>query len=92
MTKADIVDRITKRCGLTKKKSKYLLESVLSIMKNTLEAGEDLKIYGFGKFMVKEKEARCGWNPKTGKTKMLEARRVLIFKTSRALKATINVE
>ena len=80
MTKAEIVDRITDNCGFSKKESQDLLESVFNIMKSTLESGEDLKISGFGKFEVKEKNARRGRNPQTGETITIEGRRILTFK------------
>ena len=92
MTKAEIVDRITDNCGFSKKESQDLLESVFNIMKSTLESGEDLKISGFGKFEVKEKNARRGRNPQTGETITIEGRRILTFKPSSVLRAAINAE
>ncbi len=60
MTKADIVERIQIDVGLSKKESTALLESVFSIMKKTLESGKNLKISGFGNFVVKQKRDRRG--------------------------------
>lgn len=90
MTKADIVERVSERIGVTKKESQDLVESVLSLLKNTLEAGEDVKISGFGKFEVKQKKNRRGRNPQTGETITIEARQILSFKPSMLLKAAIN--
>ena len=90
MTKADIAERIQSATGFTKKESSELLEAVFSIMKNTLEAGENLKISGFGNFVVKQKKDRRGRNPQTGETITIEARRILSFKPSHILKANIN--
>ena len=92
MTKSDIADRIAQQCGYTKKDSLEFLESVFSIMKNTLKSGEGLKISGFGKFEVKQKKPRPGWNPQTGKTITIEARQVLTFKLSPILRTSINSE
>jgi len=92
MTKAEIAERIAQQCGYSKKESQDLLESVFSIMKNTLESGEDLKISGFGKFEVRQKRDRKGRNPHTGETITIEARRVLTFKPSSVLRASINSE
>lgn len=90
MTKVDITDRIQTSTGLSRKASLDMLELVLSLMKNTLETGEDVKISGFGKFVVKHKKERRGRNPATGDTITLEARRVLSFKPSTVLRKTVN--
>jgi integration host factor subunit alpha len=90
MTKADLVERIHTNTGFTKKESTDMLESVFSIMKNTLEAGEKIKIACFGNFEVKQKKDRKGRNPQTGESITIEARRILSFKPSTVLKAAIN--
>jgi integration host factor subunit alpha len=90
MTKADIVERVSERCGISKKDSIEMVESVFNILKDTLENGEEIKISGFGKFEVKSKHARKGRNPQTGDAITIEARRILTFKPSTILKNTIN--
>jgi len=90
MTKADIAQRITNGSEFTKLESFDLVESVLSIMKDTLADGETLKISGFGNFVVKEKSDRRGRNPQTGEEITIEARRVLTFKPSKMLKDAMN--
>lgn len=90
MTKADIVEKVAERCRMSKKDSIEMVESVFSILKNTLESGEEIKISGFGKFEIKTKRARKGRNPRTGDTITIEARRILSFKSSTILKNTIN--
>ena len=60
------------------------------IMKTTLESGENLKISGFGNFVVKQKADRRGRNPQTGETLTIKARRVLTFKPSALLRDAIN--
>ena len=92
MTKADIVERITNQSGFTKLESMDLVESVLSIIKDTLADGESLKISGFGTFVVKEKNHRRGRNPQTGEEITIEARRVLTFKPSKMLTGAMNGE
>ena len=87
MTKNDIAERIHSNTGLTMKDSADMLESVLSIMKNTLESGEKLKVSGFGIFEVKQKKDRKGRNPQTGESVIIEARRILTFKPSGVLRA-----
>lgn len=90
MTKADIVERIAEKCGTSKKDSINMVDSVFSILKSTLESGEDIKISGFGKFEVKKKHERRGRNPQTGETITIDARSVLTFKPSTVLKSAVN--
>jgi integration host factor subunit alpha len=90
MTKADIVERIYTTTNISKKDAVDILEEVFSIMKSTLEAGEDLKISGFGKFEVKQKKDRRGRNPQTGEAITITARSILTFKPSTLLKQGIN--
>jgi len=63
LTKNDIVTRVHE-LGFTKKKSVEIIESLLEIIKGTLEKGEDVLISGFGKFCVKHKKQRRGRNPR----------------------------
>ena len=65
-------------------------QSLLEIIKQTLESGEDILISGFGKFCVKEKKERKGRNPATGNDMTLEGRRVVTFKCSGKLKEKLN--
>jgi len=90
MTKVDLAEKIQTRTGLTKKDSAEMLETVLSIMKSTLESGENMKISGFGSFIVKQKADRRGRNPQTGETITIEARQILTFKPSVLLRQAIN--
>ncbi len=90
MTKAAIAEKIQTTTGLSKKDSAELMESVFAIMKDSLEAGETIKISGFGSFVVNQKNARRGRNPQTGEAITIEARKVLTFKPSTLLRNAIN--
>ena len=90
MTKSDIAEKIQEGTGLSKKESADIMEAVFSIIKNTLESGETLKISGFGSFIVKQKADRRGRNPQTGEAITIGARRVLTFKPSTLLRQAIN--
>ena len=90
MTKADIVEKIQTGTGLSKKEAIEAMEAVFSIMKTTLESGENLKISGFGSFVVKQKNDRRGRNPQTGEAITITARRILTFKPSTVLRDAIN--
>ena len=90
MTKADIVERIASENGFTKSESMDLVESLLSLIKDTLADGETLKVSGFGNFIVKVKHDRRGRNPQTGEAITIEARKVLTFKPSKMLTGAMN--
>jgi integration host factor subunit alpha len=89
LTKSDIVASIHE-LGLTKKKSVEVIESLLEIIKRSLESSEDVLISGFGKFCVKDKARRRGRNPATGEDLMLRSRRVVTFKCSGKLRDKID--
>ena len=67
-----------------------MVETLLEIIKKTLESGEDVLVSGFGKFCVKEKAERRGRNPATGGDLMLAPRRVVTFKCSGKLRERVN--
>ena len=90
LTKIQIVASIQNQTGFPKNKSSEIVETLLEIIKGTLESGEDVLVSGFGKFCVKEKKKRKGRNPATGESMMLEPRKVVTFKCSGTLKDKIN--
>ena len=92
LTKADLIDSMYNQIGLSKTKSAQVVDSLLEIIKKTLENGEDVLISGFRKFCVKEKGKRRGRNPQTGKDLMLGERRVVRFKCSGILRDKMNRE
>ncbi|MEJ2431574.1 MAG: integration host factor subunit alpha [Deltaproteobacteria bacterium] len=65
LTKEKIIGSIYHQVGLSKNRSRLVVETLFEIIKQTLEQGEDLLVSGFGKFVVKEKSARRGRNPQT---------------------------
>jgi len=90
LTKAHIIDAIADQVGYPKNQSSEVVETLLEIIKITLESGEDVMVSGFGKFCVKEKRERKGRNPATGDDMILEPRRVVTFRTSGLLRDKIN--
>ena len=89
LTKNDIVEKVHE-LGFTKKIATDAVESILEIVKQTLENEEDVLISGFGKFCVKEKRPRRGRNPATGEDMDLWGRRVITFRCSGKLRKAIN--
>lgn len=92
MTKADLIEAVYSKVGISKKESADLVEMVFDTMKENLSKGEKIKISGFGNFLVREKRSRMGRNPQTGETMEISARRVLTFRPSQVLKADLNGE
>jgi integration host factor subunit alpha len=90
LTKADIVDALPDKLGLPRNRCAEIVETMLEIMKQTMENGEDILISGFGKFCVNEKKARKGRNPATGEPMMLSKRRVVVFRCSNILREKVN--
>ncbi len=90
VTKATLADSIFKNSDLQKNESIVIVDSLMEIIKSTLESGEDILITGFGKFTVKEKKTRTGRNPQTEKPLQLGARKVVLFRCSAVLREKIN--
>lgn len=89
LTKSDIVAKVHD-LGFTKKKSVDIIETLLEIIKSTLEKSDDVLISGFGKFCVKQKNQRRGRNPATGADLILKERKVVTFKCSGKLRKKID--
>lgn len=90
LTKATLAEAFSNQNGLPKKASIKALETIVDITRDTLASGEDALISGFGKFEVREKNARRGRNPATGGDLMLPARKVVTFKVSGRLRKSVN--
>jgi integration host factor subunit alpha len=91
LTKADIVERVYKEAGFSKKEASDLVDLVFKVIKDTLSRGEKVKISGFGNFSIRDKSTRIGRNPQTGDAMEISARRVLTFKPSQVLKEDVTV-
>jgi len=90
LTKIQIVESIQNQIGFPKNRSSEIVETLLEIIKSTLESGEDVLVSGFGKFCVNEKKERRGRNPATGEDMMLSPRKVVTFKCSGKLRDRVN--
>jgi len=93
LTKAALIQHVfTSLPGYTKDQAREAVETLLKIMKSSLENGDNVLLSGFGKFSIKDKRPRKGRNPQTGEELILDARRVVTFKPSGKLKDKINGE
>ena len=90
LTKAGIAESVHNRLRIPRKECAELTNTLLEIIKSTLESGEDVLVSGFGKFCVKDKRERRGRNPATGNDLMLAPRRVVLFKCSERLRDKVN--
>ena len=90
LTKHAIAAELQSELGFPRIQSVEIVESLLELMKSTIESGEDVLVSGFGKFCVREKAERKGRNPATGEDAILSARRVVTFKCSRTLRSKVN--
>lgn len=89
LTRADLAEAITRKVGLSRSESLSMVESILDHMTSALEGGENVKISGFGTFLLRDKGERIGRNPKTGVEVPITPRRVLTFRASQMLKDRI---
>jgi integration host factor subunit alpha len=89
MTKAEIVNALCEKVGLTRKEAYDFVELLFDTMKETFSQGESIKISGFGTFNVRQKHSRIGRNPKTGVSLEIKPRKVISFKISTQLKEEI---
>jgi integration host factor subunit alpha len=90
ITRADMAQAVAYTLGLPKHEAVALAEQVLTEICDTLERGENMKLSGFGNFVVREKGERTGRNPKTGEEVPIEPRRVVTFTPSHKLKDHVN--
>jgi integration host factor subunit alpha len=90
VTRADLAQAVAQAVGLPKHEAINLSEQVLAEICDTLERGENVKLSGFGNFIVRDKAGRMGRNPKTGEEVPIEPRRVVSFTPSNNLKDYVN--
>ncbi len=86
LTRADLAETINRKMGLSRAESLDLVEAILSQMCDAMARGENVKISGFGSFILRDKRERIGRNPKTGVEVPITPRRVMTFRASQLLK------
>lgn len=90
ITKADLQERIVDGVGLNYREAKEMVELFFQTIADTLEAGEEVKLAGFGVFSLRDKPERPGRNPKTGEDIPILARRVVTWHPSGNLKGAVD--
>jgi len=86
LTRADLADSLNRVIGLSRAESSRIIESIIDMMCDALARGENVKISGFGTFVLRDKNARVGRNPKTGVEVPISPRRVLTFRPSQIMR------
>lgn len=89
LTRADLAETLHRKVGLSRAESNKLVESILASMSDALARGENVKISGFGSFLLREKGERIGRNPKTGVEVPIPPRKVLTFRASQSLREEV---
>ena len=89
MNKAELIDAVSAKSGLTKADTDRAIKAFLDTVSETLAKGDQIALVGFGTFLVRERQARSGRNPRTGETISIESAKIPAFKAGKALKDAI---
>ena len=90
LTRADLAETINRKMGFSRAESLALVEAILGKMCDAMSEGQNVKISGFGSFILRDKRERVGRNPKTGVEVPITPRRVMTFRASQKLKDRIS--
>ena len=90
MTKADLIEEVSRLAELTRKDSEVIVETIFDSIVNSLRAGDKIEIRGFGSFRTRQRKPRVGRNPKTGDRVDVPAKKIPFFKPSKELKDVVN--
>ena len=90
MTKADLIDEVSRLAELTRKDSEVIVETIFDSVVRSLRAGDKIEIRGFGSFRTRQRRGRMGRNPKTGEKVEVPAKKIPFFKPSKELKDFVN--
>src|SRR5271157_663589 len=90
MTKADLIDEVSRLAELTRKDSEVIVETIFESVVRSLRAGDKIEIRGFGSFRTRQRKPRVGRNPKTGDRVEVPAKKIPFFKPSKELKDMVN--
>jgi integration host factor subunit beta len=91
VTKADLIEEVSRVVEMTRKDSEVIVESIFDSVVRSLRAGDKIEIRGFGSFRTRQRQPRVGRNPKTGTRVEVPSKRIPYFKPSKELKDLVNV-
>ena len=90
MTKADLIDEVSRVVEMTRKESEIIVETIFDSIVKSLRTGDKIEIRGFGSFRTRQRQARIGRNPKSGDRVDVPAKRIPFFKPSKELRDLVN--
>jgi len=90
MTKAELIEEVSKVVEMTRKDSETIVETIFDSIVNSLHKGEKIEIRGFGSFRTRQRQPRVGRNPKTGSRVEVPSKRIPYFKPSKELRDVVN--
>ena len=90
MNKTDLIDAVAEAAALSKADAGRAVDAVFDSVAGALKAGDKVSLVGFGTFLVRERAARQGRNPKTGETITIAAGKSPAFKAGKGLKDAVN--
>lgn len=90
MTKAELIEEVSRVVEMTRKDSEVIVEAILDSVVKALRGGDKIEIRGFGSFRTRQRQPRVGRNPKTGARVDVPAKRIPYFKPSKELKDLVN--
>lgn len=90
MNKSELVERIAKKANLSLKDSNACVNAFMAVVKDALSEGDVVTLVGFGSFVVRDRAARTGHNPRTGATLNIPAVKVPAFRPGKSLKDSVN--
>jgi integration host factor subunit beta len=90
MTKAELIDEVSKVVEMTRKDSETIVETIFDSIVNSLHKGDKIEIRGFGSFRTRQRQPRIGRNPKTGSRVEVPSKRIPFFKPSKELRDLVN--
>ena len=90
LTKNDLINSLFETLGINKQEAKILVDRFFKEVVDSLNAGKNVRLSGFGNFVLRDKKARPGRNPKTGEQVPITPRRVVTFKAGQKLKAKVD--
>lgn len=91
MTKADLIEEVSRVVEMTRKDSEVIVEAIFDSIVRSLRTGDKIEIRGFGSFRTRQRQPRVGRNPKTGTRVEVPSKRIPYFKPSKELKDMVNV-
>jgi integration host factor subunit beta len=92
MTKADLIEEVSRLAELTRKDSEVIVETIFDSVVRALRTGDKIEIRGFGSFRTRQRKPRVGRNPKTGDRVEVPPKKIPFFKPSKELKDMVNRE